>query len=384
LIIGNTEIVKYTGEYMYIHDLLFNKCEVDESVYSKKTNTVDYHVILNFFFREDLNNPSLPLFALKNNDIKICINIRNLSQCYHVTPTHYIECQDIFVLFTKYDDIYQNINGKKIFGIFSHFDPTKKLLYYTSINGTFVSNYIIHTYSNDYYTATPKSNSIIYINYALLSSIENINIRNAYIIADYTTGLSKILKSEISKKKNVYLIEQVYRTANVPIDGNYKKFQIVSNNLCKSIYFLTQCNYIYDSNYLNIYNYTHVNNKKYQRVDLDNNMIEYINISLNNQKQYENFDPNFFNVVDVLSKYKSSIHPGIFIYTPCLYPTKMPSGTLNTSIIKTIEIELYMNNSIINEISNGTNVGYINTRGYATTYNFLEIHNGEIRLLFPK
>ena len=113
-------------------------------------------------------------------------------------------------------------------------------------------------------------------------------------------------------------------------------------------------------------------------------MIEGINISLNNQKQYENFDPNFFNIIDVMSKYKSSIHPGIFVYTPCLYPTKMPSGSLNSSIIKTIEIELYMNNSIINEISNGANVGYANARGYATTYNFLEIQNGEIKLLFSK
>lgn len=368
--------------------------ELTEFSSSKEQYTL--YVPLKFWFCNCSGN-AIPLVSLQYSTVKINVEFEDVKKCYKITPSHYIQCRDDIVNFIEGEYIQQNINGIINAGIFSNYDINAKRLYYykissnklTSIpvasnfdssnaNITQINQILISQIGAQYtivgqtsgYSTFPEFNNFTKI-YSI-SELRNLNIVNCYILADYYF-LDDDERMKFSQVKHDYIIEQLYFTPDILINGNMCNANIIVEHPCKLMIWLVQMNYIYDAK--DLYNYTdsYINNSN---KPIGKNLINSQTILLNGNTRLSLRNASYFDNVQIFQNFKNNISHGLNIYSFSMYPLmKQPYGSCNMSQIDLVQISMKLSN-IIN-VNNPASF-----RCYSSCYNVLRITNGLAGLVF--
>jgi hypothetical protein len=396
---------------------------------------------------------SLPVINLQYSDIKVNLELYDLDKCYVISPSHSIKCDANLENFKQYEYLVQKgCDGIDRYGIFSHFDAVNKRLYYTAIthdkftgmqtegdvsiqhnskssyngsstaglnallnriNGNKKGNIfnkkiinknvyddsISRTDSNPHrfekyvirgvtsgFTIVPEINSkTMTVHHR---SLKNIKLKECIILANYIY-VDNEERFKFAKRKNDYLIEQLYYTPNVPIEGPNAKVQLVADQPCKLTVWVAQLDYIYDFN--DRFNYTdsHIikcqynvptevmgpyNSAKY----IGNSLIEESTIKLNSQDRLTKRPNKYFEYLQPFQHTLNRLPEGCGMYSYGLIPTQVaPSGTTNMSQIELVELHLKMNHKIsVNQKAK--------FRSYSLCYNVWRVDSGLSGLVFIK
>jgi Large eukaryotic DNA virus major capsid protein. len=205
---------------------------------------------------------------------------------------------------------------------------------------------------------------------------------NAFLIVDYYY-LDGDERLKFSQSKHDYLIEQLYLTPNIDIQGSNYTAKLIADHPCKLMVWMTQLNYINTSG--DHFNYTDsYQNKKFNEdvssvaigMPTGKSLIESQTILINGNPRLSYRDESYFSSVQIYQYTKIMPSTGTNIYSYSLYPFMLqPSGSCNMSQVDTIEIKLALS-SIVNQ-----NFPVI-FRGYNLCYNILRIMNGLAGLVF--
>jgi len=425
--INDKVIDRHYGEWLYIWSILTTK-NISDQGFNKLIGNVpeltdfseskdEYVLYIPFYFWFCRSSGlSLPLVALQFSDIKINVELNDLENCYIVTPTHYIKCDGNLANFKPFEYLYQkgpdNIDR---FGIFSYYDIVNKRLYYTSITPdrfvgvpydgdlTILDNstktallsspksdkWIIKGYSSDF-SIKPDINAK-----SLTSnkrSFKNVSIKDAVILVDYIY-LDDDERFKFAQNKNDYLIEQLYFTPNLPIEGTNPKVKLDIDQPCKLTVWLAQLDYI--NNYNDIFNYTnsHVTKKSYDNYDnnptkfkqfnsisindpIGQSLIDESTVRLNSQVRLSNRTTSYYQNIQPFQHTYNYLPVGCNMYSYSLNPVDVtPSGTTNMSQIDLIELNLKMN-YVVNSTKRAK------FRSYSLCYNVWRVDNGLSALIF--
>ena len=338
---------------------------------NSKNSTIVY-IPLCFWFCLD-TGLALPIIALHHNDIKIHVQFNDVSSCYNISPSKYIQVNNNFCLLNDGELFYQNFENNKIIGKFVYFDVINQRIYYNSIKGKFnvpitnndvkyrlygnvtkfeinISPSSIVVSTNDYFSFNQPSiiTSYLIINYIYLDNFERINIINKN--HDYLVPIVQRLSPQV-----VYSTNVAYKLPLV----NPNKLIVWTASLLSNI------------NNNNTFNYT-----TFPYTDTEENLITSNLVVINS---INNTDINSFEYYTFLQKYQSEFQnaqKGINIYSYANCPKDLqPSGSLNFSKIDNAYLQLTMN-----KIVNYQNPAVIN--GYGLQYNVFRISSGIGGLVF--
>lgn len=219
--IGGTIIDRHYGDWLNIwyeltvpmnlknayNKMIGNYSELTS--YSKTKPSTILYIPLSFWFCLD-TGLALPLIALAHNDIKIHVDFNNLSKCYKLSPSYYINVSDNYCLYTRGEQIYQLYQNNKIIGEFIYFDQINQNLYYNPIKGTFQipstqndPNYVI-TGTKSNYTMNISTNGIVVMDSDYFQ-FNQPSLLNAYILTNYIY-LDNFERSIFLNNMNQYLI----------------------------------------------------------------------------------------------------------------------------------------------------------------------------------
>jgi len=362
---------------------LYNNTELDKiignniKILSDYTNgKINYklHIPLKFFFNLDYFL-SLPIFLLKNQDIKIHLEINNFENCFNESPTHYFEINDNICLFKKDEIIEQVFNNEKSIGVFKYFDNLNKRVYYDKIFNDFSIpdlnskdnskfNIIGKTTS---FKINPKENSIIVKDESYFQT-EPPPLKDAYLFVEYIF-LGESIKLNLNKiDKHYYIIPVVQNILDKDITSVNSKYKLTLTNPHKILYWrgMMDCN----KQRNDIFNYstyplTENTEPLISKVKLMTNSIP--GVDIDNYEFYTHFG-------DILNNLKSN--KLIYKYSFCEYPKDhTPNSTLNFSILDDAYLKLNLNKIVGFKNS-------INVRLYGVYFNILQIENNKFSLLF--
>lgn len=359
---------------------------------------------------------ALPLICLQYSDIKVNVEFYNFDECYIISPTHYISCVDYLDNFEPFEYLSQiGVDGVERYGIFSHYDVISKRLYYTAITQDKLSGvpYDGDTSQLDATTklailSTPKSNKYnIYgvssgfyvkpdINVTSMSvhtkPLKNIHLKECTLLADYVY-IDDDERFRFAQSKHDYLIEQLYYSPNIAIEGTNPKIKLDIDQPCKLTVWIAQLDYI--SNFNDRFNYTdshvlkrpydtsHTNPSKiktYNQVnigeEIGGSLIVGETIRLNSQPRLETKNNDYFEFVQPLQHTNNMLPRGCGMYSYALFPTDTsPSGATNMSQLELIELYLKMNYKVnVNRKAK--------FRSYSLCYNVWRVDNGLSALVF--
>lgn len=422
--INGKVIDRHYGEWLYIWNELTNKNINDQGM--KKligdvdelttfTSTKDKYILyipLQFWFCRS-TGVSLPVVALQLSTIKVNLELYDLDKCYIINPTHYIKCNNDIVNFKPYEYLYQKgLDNIERYGIFSSYDVINKRLYYTSISDRFIGvpydgditslsdvsrSTLLNTPKSDKYLITGMSSCFTikpelavntYTNYWKFS--KTIKLLDCVILANYIY-LDNDERMSIAQNKQDYVIEQLYFTPNVSVEGNHTKVKFDADQPCKLMVWLSQLDYIYDFN--DRFNYTdsHILKrdydkyndptliKKYDNIivnqEIGESLIDESTILLNSQTRISMRENYYYENLQPYQTFENKI-TGCSIYSFALNPSDYaPSGTTNMSQFDLINLNLKMNYRVnINQTAK--------IRCYALCYNILIVDNGLCSPLF--
>lgn len=396
-----------------IDKLIGNVTELTDFTYTKDEYML--YIPLYFWFCRT-SGLSLPIMNLQYCDIKINLELYDFDKCYIISPTHYIKCNANIVNFEPYEYLTQiGPDDVQRYGMFSHYDIIEKRLYYTAI--TFdkfigipytgdinnIDDVVIETILN-----APRSNKYIIkgvssdfsvIPYVLAQtitsqykSLKNISLKECLLLVDYVY-LDDDERLTFARTKQDYLIEQLYYTPNIAIQGTNQKIKLNIDNTCKMMIWLTQLDYIYNSNdRLNFtdshirklaFDNTHIDIEKikiYQDIKIGNevgkSLIEEETIRLNSQERLTKRENTYFENIQALQHTTNILPKGVSMYSFALFPLDVaPSGTTNMSQIELIEINLRLNYKV--SIEQPAKV-----RSYSICYNIWRVDNGLSAVVF--
>ena len=422
--INGRTIDRHYGEWLNILGELFEEKNNGyhkrigniQELYTFTTSKNEYtlYIPLKFWFCGNSIN-ALPLIAMNYSEIKIRLELNDFNNCHIISPTHYIKCEADIVNFKQYEYIEQNIDGKINAGIFSHFDSITQRLYYTKItddklvgiksnlttqqigylekeqilNDIENQKYRIHGKTTEFYIMPGiNENSMAHsynriINYDLLSE----GNKQSHLIVDYIY-LDNDERMKIARTEHEYLINTLYFTPPIKINTMNRSFKLNIENPCKSIFWITQLDYIYRAN--DIFNYT--NNyihklfneddklypDKYINESVGSNLILNEGLLFNGNYRIQMRDEKYFTNIQPYQNTQYSPDTGINMYYFELYPTQsQPSGSCNMTKINTIEIQTTLQ-SIIN-----TNIT-ASFRAYALCHNIFVVKSGIAGIKFDK
>jgi hypothetical protein len=427
--INGRVIDRHYGEWLHIWNVLTTR-NIDDNGFDKLignvpeltefTYTKDEYVLyipLYFWFCR-ASGLALPVMNLQYCDIKINLELFELEKCYIISPTHYIKCYANIINFEPYEYLTQIApDGIQRHGIFSHFDIIEKRLYYTPItkdkfigvpyteddnnindviittilNAPFASKYMIKGDTSNFTTIPYILAQSITTQY---KSLRNISLKECVLLVDYVY-LDDDERLKFARTRQDYLIEQLYFTPNVGIQGTNQKIKLAIDNSCKMIIWLAQFNYIYDSNDRLNYTDSHVrklkcdNNytddkklKMYKNVkigdEIGSSLIEEDNIRLNSQERLTKRDNIYFEKIQALQHSNNILPKGVSMYSFALFPLDVsPSGTTNMSQIELIELNLRLNYKVGIERP-------VKVRAYALCYNIWRVDNGLSAVVFVR
>lgn len=418
----NGEIIdRHYGEWMHIWSILttrnikdggFKKLigdvpELTDFTESKEEYTM--YVPLYFWFCRD-SGLSLPMVSLQYSDVKINIDLFELDKCIIVSPTHYIKCVADIVNFLPYEFLIQKgSDAIERYGIFSRYDIINKRLYYTSINSdrligvpydgdattldNTTKNALLSTPKADKYAIKGISSDFIVGPDLGVSSVtthkrsfKNIKLKDCVILTDYVY-LDDDERMMFAQTKHDYLIEQLYFTPNIAIEGTSPKAKLDIDQPCKLTVWLAQLDYI--SNFNDRFNYTdtHVRKRPYDKHYTDptkiktysgvevggevgNTLIDDETIRLNSQIRLSKRPNEYYEYIQPIQHANNRLPKGVAMYSYALFPTEPPpSGTTNMSQIELIELILKMNFRV-----NVTQKAKF--RSYSLCYNVWRVENG--------
>lgn len=405
--IGGQSIDKHYGEWLNIWSELLgpknsdiNKMigNVPELIqFSSEKNEYKLFIPLQFWFCRT-NGLSLPILCLQYSDVKINLEINDITKCYVVTPTHSIELDNDMVNFEPYEFIEQNVNGVMAYGIFSHYDVLEKKLYYTKISknkfqaindASFYSydidkqrnlrvNYSIKgKYSN--FEANVKINTDSTINVVSVAYPYNlprsISIKECFLLVNYIF-LDEDERLKFYKSNHEYIIDQLIYVGETQIDGVNRTVKMGLSHPCKLLVWVTQMNYLLDKNVNDIFNYT--DNYLYTKNGefVGSNLVKHATIQFNGHDRMSIRNGMFYNSLHPYQYFDYNPYEGINIYSLSLLPSKLqPSGSCNMSKIDNVQINLTLSGL----------VAYNNPakfRGYGLVMNVLRIVSGLGGLVF--
>lgn len=416
--IGDKLIDRHYGEWLNIWTELYGKKDeyidnmignVDELInYSSSKKAYELIIPLRFWFCNYINN-ALPVVCLLHNDIKINLELNNLSSICNISPTHYILMENDCVNFIEGEYIEQYISDTEtISGRFIMFDVLTKRLYYDRISTNLFQN--INTYSinnsslSDYdkkiqidllksshqiiglssgYSALPQINESKDILTSYLHNytpLTNVNLGDCYLLIDYIF-LEKEERTRLYSEKHEYLIEQLI-LANDSVILNQSTSILGLYNPVKYIVWCVQQEYLIQKynndyfNYTNTYKYYDILNKnniisnEYTKYPIGESNIMSSILYLNDMKRIEKQDNYYYEIIQPLQHFNYCPQTGINIYSFSLKPCEFqPSGSCNMSAIDNIKLFLNLNNTI-----SKSNPGHLKV--YGVCYNILKIESG--------
>lgn len=427
--INGKVIDRHYGEWLHIWNMLTtrniddngmdkligNVSQLTEFTYTKDEYTL--YIPLYFWFCRT-SGLALPIMNLHYCDIKINLELFELEKCYIISPTHYIKCVANIVNFEPYEYLTQQTpDGIERYGIFSHYDIIQKRLYYTpitsnkfvgisysgsinDIDDTIIDGIINAPYSGRYAikgNTTDFSILPCVLTQTIISqykSLRNISLVECILLVEYVY-LDDDERLKFARTRQDYLIEQLYYTPNVAIQGVNQKIKLNIDNSCKLIIWLAQFDYIYNSNdrlnftdshirKLNLDN-IHIDNDKKKMYDnkktgceIGNSILEESNIRLNSQERLTKRENIYFGEIQAIQHTKNRLPIGVSMYSFALFPFDVsPSGTTNMSEIELIEVGLRLNYKVSIEKS-------AKVRAYGLCYNIWRVDNGLSAVVFVR
>lgn len=440
--IGGKIIDTHYGEWMYLFSQLTTRNIKDKSIdilvgnveeLTDPTNGKDEYILyvpLYFWFCR-ATGLSIPLVALHFSEVRINVEFRELEELIFVTPTHYIKTIENVVNFKEGEFLVQKGDDNvSRYGIYSHFDPIDKKLYYTSITNdklvgvpytnsnlatlsTAVKSailltpkadkYLIKGVSSEYFAKPDLAVKSFTTNKQLF---RNLKLKECKLMVDYVY-LDNDERFKLVNSKLDYLIEQLYYTPNIVIDGTNSRAKLVVDQPCKLLVWLAQLDYIAESNDMFNYTDTHVikiksdeipqidTNTAYTGYRVNNNLDPVLDakrfVSYTDTNTYESIGSPLiaesvilFNSQDRMTKRLSSYYDklqpnqncqntlprGANMYSFALNPFDVsPSGATNMSQVEDTDIGLKMNSTV--NINNKAKF-----RAYGLCYNVWRVNTG--------
>lgn len=407
--IGEQLIDRHYGDWLNIwSELTDNKTnQFDNMIGETKTlteftdskNEYTLYIPLKFWFCRSYGL-SLPMICLRYDEVKITLELNDASNCYLLSPTHYILLEDDTIDFLPFEYIEQTTDGITSVGIVSSFDTITKRLYYIklltnsfvspTISGTITRTIIFNTYTSTVYDkyriygitsgryVMPKINTTpVAYNSGRLRSL---SISECYLLVDYIY-LEKDERLQIAQQRNEYVIEKLFYSNEKTITGSNIKVKLDINQPCKLMVWIIQMtNYNNDKfNYTNNYKHYDSGSNKYiysGNSYLGNNPIIQETVLLNGQERITLRNFNYFSMGQIYQNFIYTPNNGINVYSYSLTPTNVnPSGSCNMSEIDNIYIQMNLNSTL-------TTSNTAKFRCYSLIHNVLVIYNGLGRLLF--
>jgi len=385
------KVIDYIDKYSFLINQHRNINLYKQDIYNKMIGNIDiltsydfnlkpkYELIipLHFWFCK-FSGLSIPCVFLRYHDIKINLELENLSKCCYFeldfddpnfNIQDHIQLNDISLItnyiflddderkkFGQYQHEYlieqiqhiqiDNITNNKINFEIPFINPIKDLHWVVIDNLNTNLNKDLDVFNNIY---LPIKNfiEVNQINYNFLNS-KYINLKKNFIKIEFDFNITDYITENMIIKIN----NSIY------YDGEYKVL-LPSNN-----YF-----------FLNIPFYRNIN-KSFISFTFDNSIVNNLNIEFNGYSRFKNLDGLFFDYVIPSNYYPNSISKnGIGSYTFSLNPHEFnPSGFFNFNEIKYATLNILLNNDKIkkNNIWNSN----LSIRVYATNYNLLRFYYG--------
>jgi hypothetical protein len=372
--------------------------------FSKTKDEYTLYVPLQFWFCRS-SGLAIPLISLHYSDVKLNIEFNDEDKCYIVAPTSYIVCLGNISNYTDYEYIEQNINGDIRAGLFVKFDVTTKRLYYVQLtNDTFAGipalgvstqaekDAILAQATTSWYYITGKTSrfsmypdfNVTSLSYTV-SKIRNLKFKDCFLLVDYYF-LNDDERVRMSQSKHDYLIEQLFQTPDITIDGINRDSRIIVDQPCKLLVWILQLKSNVNSK--DYYNYSdsyrHKIEEDTQLPDLvvgqvtGSSIVSDETILLNGYERLSSRSSDYFNMIQPHQHFKFSPQVGINAYSFGLFPTLIqPSGTCNMSQIDDILIRTKV----------GSNITSSNSavfRAYGLSYNILRITSGIGGVVFTR
>jgi Major capsid protein N-terminus/Large eukaryotic DNA virus major capsid protein len=440
--IGGRIIDRHYGEWMYLFSQLTTRNITDRSIdrlvgnvpeLTDFTNGKDEYVLyvpLHFWFCRS-SGLSIPLVALHYSEVRINVEFRALDELIYTTPTHYIRTVENIVNFKEGEYLIQRGDDKvERYGMFSHFDPIEKKLFYTAVSSekligvpfTGLNLSTLTTAAKESILSTPKSDR--YVIRGISSEYfakpdlgvksfttnkqiyRNVKLKECQLLVDYIY-LDDDERFKIVNSKHDYLIEQLYYTPNIIVDGTNRKAKLVVDQPCKLLVWVAQLDYIERFNDQFNYTDTHVKKLKFDfpvRPDPDSNYTGYeennnldpvldagrvrkyedkrlcesigepliaeSTILFNSQERMTRRVADYYENLQPYQHSRNVLPTGVNMYSFAINPFDVfPSGTTNMSQIEEIDIQLRMNFKV--SINNKAKF-----RAYGLCYNVWRVNNG--------
>jgi hypothetical protein len=355
------------------------------TTYSNSKPSVTMTIPIPFWFTRSPGT-ALPLNAINFNEVKINIQLQPLSNLIIYGPTHYVTIVEPFVLFKRFEYIYQNNNTS--IGIFYYFDSSTQKLYYNKLQGAFKQ--VSLTSTTDVYQ-TP----ILDIGKEFLNSSSNL-IKNS---AGYfcTPNISEVPTQFVYNPN--YNVSQANLQVNyIFLENEERKFFYNNNHeyIIEQIQYLTkqQISSIYNNILLNFTNpvseiiwtlqlNNNYNNKDYQNYttsvgDTINIIpIKFCQLVFNGYEILSQRNAEYCRLVQLFESHSHTpVFSGVYLYSFCLKPEYIqPSGSYNMSKIE----QAYLNLVLYPYVST-SNTAILKV--YGRNFNVLQIINGIAEVLF--
>lgn len=435
--IGGKVIDRHYGEWMNIlYELTTKRDEgmdklignIDELYeFTNGKDSYRLYIPLSFWFCKS-SGLALPLVSMHYSEVKINIEFNDLDKCSLITPTNYIEVENDYVNFEKYEYIEQNVDGKISTGMFIYFDEQTKRLYYNKIsredfqskyldapesdlppydiNGFDINKYqyfedaniqlvsrksLVYSNNDEYLKyniigtksnlkVMPKFSTKNVINfpksYTNYEKLNNIDINDSYLMVDYVF-LDEDERKKFTETRHDYLIEQLFYMGESSIENSNVELSLDILHPSKYVAWITQFNYLTDKNNNDHFNYS--DDYKYEKNKyLGKSLITEETISLNGTERVSKRFNGYFNYIQPLQHFYRNPSEGINVYSFSLFPEDpSPSGSCNMSQIDLVNVKLSLNKDVsINKPAK--------FRGYSVNYNILRIINGLTGLVFDR
>jgi hypothetical protein len=223
-------------------------------------------------------------------------------------------------------------------------------------------------------------------------SLKNISLKKCVLLVDYVF-IDDDERFKFAQSRHDYLIEQLYFTPNITIDGSHPRLLLTIDQPCKLTVWLAQLDYIYNFN--DRFNYTdsHIRKRPYDIAYTDPTKIKLYNnktigeevgkslfveetLKLNSQDRLSKRPTQYFEYLEPFQHAQNQLPDGVGMYSYAIYPTEIPpSGATNMGQIELIELQPKMSYKI-------SNINKAKFRSYSLCYNIWRTENGISATIF--
>ena len=371
--IGGILISRHYGDWLYIYKKmnisLSHKNDTDITQltsYTNGKNSFKLYLPLSFFFNIT-NNFALPLIALSKQEVKLHIELNDISMCYRESPTHYFIINTFICLYAEGEILRQNIDGNKSIGEFVYFDINTKRVYYNMKYNTFqvpksTTNMNKYSIVGDIsgYSLIPSINSIVIKDESYFYTAPPV-LKNSYILANFIYLNSDeqwyFMNNEIQ-----YIVPIILNVLDKDITSINSNYKLQLYNPHQVLIWRAQLNSNITIN--DTFNYTSLPLTINSEPLIQSNKLIINSIPRTELYNYQHYT----YLQNYINQYISN--DGIYMYSFGLDPSSYnPKGTMNFSMIDDAYIQLNMN-----KLVNYQNI--INVVAYGIYYNILVIKNG--------